>query len=310
MIDLSLFQQACKLLPLGVFIVDKDLSFLFWNQWLENKSKLNEKSVLGKKFEELFPDVKSARFEWAVEQVIEYKNPQVLSQILNSHLLPLKLGKEISEEHEYMPQHVEIIPLELDKETYAMVTITDVTESVFQKKTLFEMAYNLEEDSFHDTLTNCYNRRFLRRWIGEQFKLAKIQQFGISCCLFDLDNFKPINDKYGHEVGDRVLKDFVNLVESLLRNTDIFVRYGGEEFVLMLPMCPAKKALSIAENIRSALEQESIAGLIRGKITCSIGVAEWDCKNPVDAEVLVKMADEAMYCAKTQGKNQVQIYNH
>jgi diguanylate cyclase (GGDEF)-like protein len=300
-INAALFRQACVFLPLGVFFIDANKKIIFWNKWLEIKTGVSEKQIVGKQLDHVFPEINNPRFDWAIEQVIFYKSPQVLSQILNHHLIPIKLKKN---EANYMPQHIELLPIGDDKNNLAMVIISDMTEMVAQKQALLMKASALEQDSYHDVLTSSYNRRYMWSWLEKEFAKAVEEESTISCILLDLDHFKPINDSYGHEVGDKVLKEFRCLCQSYLRASDIFVRYGGEEFVILLSKCSLKNSFLIANKINKGLACASIAGLPQGRVTCSSGLACWNYQNPISAKRLVSEADKAMYVAKSLGRNQ------
>ncbi|BAU23791.1 hypothetical protein THC_1426 [Caldimicrobium thiodismutans] len=162
------------------------------------------------------------------------------------------------------------------------------------------------ELSIRDPLLGIYNRRFLIEMLKKEEKKAKRTGKPFSIILADLDHFKKINDTYGHFVGDRILKEFSDLVGSLIRGMDYFARFGGEEFLIMLPEISKDSAVLVAERIRKALEKHEIL-ISEGqtiKLTASFGVAEY----PADAlnyEGLIKKADTRLYQAKAEGRNRV-----
>ncbi len=116
----------------------------------------------------------------------------------------------------------------------------------------------LESEAAIDPLTKCYNRRSLDRFI--QRDIAHAQRYGtdLSVIMFDLDNFKKINDLYGHQAGDEVLKSISILIPSLIRKSDYLARYGGEEFTLVLPDTPLYNAVTLAEKVRKAIMAHAI----------------------------------------------------
>jgi diguanylate cyclase (GGDEF)-like protein len=124
-------------------------------------------------------------------------------------------------------------------------------------------------------------------------ELARAARSGQPLCvaLIDLDNFKAFNDQHGHQAGDRLLKAAGAAWWANLRKTDLLVRYGGEEFAVLLPDCGLDDAMAIAERLRTAQPEG----------TCSIGVAAWDADETEDE--LLRRADEAMYAAKASGRN-------
>ncbi|ARN76358.1 hypothetical protein BST96_09635 [Oceanicoccus sagamiensis] len=160
-----------------------------------------------------------------------------------------------------------------------------------------------------DDLTQLLNRRaFTKRYNDE---LVRAQRYGdiFSVLLLDLDLFKKVNDRYGHEAGDRVLKAVADLLREDTRESDICGRFGGEEFILLLPKTPLAEAVVYAERLCQHFRQYPI-GLRDDKsvtITASIGVVEWS-KDDVDEATILK-ADKALYKAKSEGRDQVAIYN-
>jgi len=156
-----------------------------------------------------------------------------------------------------------------------------------------------------DPLTNLYNRRHCQEVVEREFSRAKRYGSDLSIAMFDIDNFKKINDNYGHQFGDEVIKQVSKIVLSSLRNTDFAFRYGGEEILAVLTNSSAQKALIPIERIRAKVENypfefndEDI------KVTISAGVSSTQ-EELSSAEALTKMADEALYKAKNSGKNKV-----
>jgi len=185
----------------------------------------------------------------------------------------------------------------------------------FIKKYLEEAAPILESQrlfqitrmqSLKDPLTNCYNRRFLEEYIVKYEHLAKRQGNTVGIFMLDIDHFKMVNDTYGHQAGDTILKKFASVVRDSIRASDLVFRYGGEEFVVLLPEIKSGAGINVAEKIRTNVESTHIkvdSGVIV-HITVSIGVAEF----PQDARSLkeaIKFADIALYKAKKSGRNKV-----
>ncbi len=162
----------------------------------------------------------------------------------------------------------------------------------------------LEDAASVDPLTNCYNRRALNSYIGHHIANAKRYGGDLSLVLFDLDDFKKINDLYGHSAGDEVLREVSAMVLSSIRRSDYLVRYGGEEFVLILPNTSFSAALELAERLRAVIETRTIpVGKERIALTASFGVTA--LRNGEDFEALLAEADCMLYRAKAAGKNRV-----
>lgn len=155
-----------------------------------------------------------------------------------------------------------------------------------------------------DPLTSIYNRRKFNEVLSYELRRDKRYPSGLSLILCDLDNFKRINDVYGHHVGDEVLKSFANMISLSTRSSDTLARWGGEEFVLLLPETGFETAIQIAEKIRQQTENTLFPKV--GKITVSFGVTQY--LDGDTAEVLFKRADEALYKAKSNGRNRVEIH--
>lgn len=195
--------------------------------------------------------------------------------------------------------------VELDlAEQQALITLFDITES-YAKRALLELqTKELEKMATTDSLTGVYNRNKLKEVAIYEFKKIKRERYPLSLIIFDIDHFKQVNDRYGHNVGDYVLKTIASLVQSLIRSSDTFARWGGEEFIILAPNTALENALYLAEKLRAAIEKYNFDFV--EKVTCSFGVAEF--ANNVDFEGLVERADKALYAAKRSGRNRVESF--
>jgi len=162
----------------------------------------------------------------------------------------------------------------------------------------------INELAIRDELTGIHNRRFLLDLVDKEKERADRNGSEFCLCLFDIDFFKRINDTYGHAAGDTVLRAFARTVQDQLRALDAFGRYGGEEFLLMLPETPAASAIALAERVRGAVEGlRCTDGERTITLTVSAGVAEYRLGEKV-AQTIVR-ADQALYLAKSGGRNRV-----
>jgi diguanylate cyclase (GGDEF)-like protein len=167
----------------------------------------------------------------------------------------------------------------------------------------------LQKQTVRDPLTGLYNRRYMAEILENEFARASRYQTDLSCILFDLDFFKNINDTYGHAFGDLVLREFSDCFKQLARQTDIPIRYGGEEFMLLLTNTDIEGARSLAEKIRSAGEKKTYDdGTNSATVTVSMGVASVKQHQPSDGRELVAFADKALYRAKAEGRNRAKVY--
>ena len=159
----------------------------------------------------------------------------------------------------------------------------------------------LLEASIRDELTGLYNRRFLMSRLHEEFERARRQGSSLGLLMMDLDNFKDVNDEYGHQVGDQVLRSVAQTLAGILREYDIAGRYGGEEFVVVSVETGIDDLVRLAERIRARIESAVHCKVPGVRITISIGVASLaDDDTP---ETLLKRADDALYRAKNEGRN-------
>lgn len=162
----------------------------------------------------------------------------------------------------------------------------------------------LECMSVTDTLTGLRNRRYLYDRLEQEWTTPDFEQSPLSCMMMDVDHFKKINDSYGHDVGDTVLKQVADILKHSIRNNDIISRHGGEEFVVICPNTNQQQTRELAEQIRACVETETVGLIPRHDqpITVSIGVVSRN-KDITNPDKLLKLADEAMYSAKHDGRN-------
>lgn len=166
----------------------------------------------------------------------------------------------------------------------------------------------LETQSIKDPLTGLYNRRFMDETLKRELARSERNGSNLSVVMLDLDNFKHLNDVYGHSAGDAVLRAVSALIMRSLRSFDIACRFGGEELIVILPECSAEAAASGAETIRASLEEMSLTD--HGQtftVTASFGIASTETCGD-DQTSLLKAADSALYAAKRLGKNRVESW--
>ncbi|MBN7773594.1 GGDEF domain-containing protein [Clostridium aminobutyricum] len=154
-----------------------------------------------------------------------------------------------------------------------------------------------------DGLTNLLNRKTFILRSRALISLCVRKQEQISFLLIDIDDFKKINDMYGHFIGDAVLQDFANTLRKQLRDYDLFGRYGGEEFAILLPEADEKNVKEVAERLRSTIENSSVDIDLEIKYTISVGFCSITPKRETTIDMLYKICDQALYTAKAHGKN-------
>ena len=184
-----------------------------------------------------------------------------------------------------------------------MKTFADQAAVAIEKARLFDRAQHLATT---DGLTGVLNRRHLLELAQREFERTRRYHHALSALMIDLDHFKRVNDTYGHPIGDQALIALANVCQKNLRPSDIFGRYGGEEFLVLLPETPHAQAMEVAERLRSQIEQivlETERGPVR--FTASVGAATMTEQENIDLDRLIIQADDALYVAKAAGRNRV-----
>jgi len=186
--------------------------------------------------------------------------------------------------------------------------LTTMANLVGSVKAINKYTHDLEYYAAHDPLTGLYNQRLFNDLLEYEVKRSTHHKYPFSLFVIDCDNFKPINDGYGHAFGDIFLQEFARLLDENKRDEDILARYGGDEFTLILPEADTKEALEVAHKIGKAVEDFKILATDQKYVgvTVSIGVATYPehAKNPKE---LFLIADDMMYKAKEQGKNSIRV---
>lgn len=210
----------------------------------------------------------------------------------------LTVQKNISEElkrHKYeLEQLVDERTNELTKTNIAL------QEEIRERK---KAEVELGRLATTDPLTLLFNRRKFDELLEYEMERDRRYRSGLSILFCDIDNFKRINDKFGHDVGDSILSTFASKVKNSVRKSDIVARWGGEEFVLLIPNTTAEIARTIAEKIRKMIENTDFP--IVGKVTASFGVTHMLGED--NRDTVIKRADEALYSAKEKGRNRVEV---
>lgn len=219
-----------------------------------------------------------------------YLQPQMEGMVWNDYVLEHK-------EHEHKAKitrngktsifTVDVQKMEYDDRLRQVVVFSDIT--------------NLNNLATVDRLTQVINRFEFDKMLGHSIAVSRRYGRAISILLVDIDHFKSINDVYGHLIGDEVLKAFSELLRHQIRQSDIVARWGGEEFIILLPDTSLSAAITMAEALRQRIEVHPFVRI--GNLTCSIGVAEFN--GIEEADDLLRRADEKLYTAKNSGRNRV-----
>jgi two-component system cell cycle response regulator len=231
----------------------------------------------------------------AAEKIIKTTNSEAVFNFIKPKIIEsLKKGTSNLNEVLAISYNDRFCDLKIIKvDDYILINCIDVTHL---KKEIEE----IEDKSLKDELTGAYNRKKIDKIIDE------LNNKEICLIIFDIDNFKKINDTYGHLKGDEVLQKLSNEVKKHLRSDDIFVRWGGEEFIVLLKNSTLKNAQKIAEKLKNVINSIEIDEV--GNFSCSFGVACGFIENKSDFDKILKKSDDALYLAKNNGKNRVEVY--
>ena len=162
----------------------------------------------------------------------------------------------------------------------------------------------VEELAATDPLTGLYNRRHFSRVLEQLFSESERMDTHLSCVMIDLDGYKQLNDTYGHAMGDQLLAVAGRVIMANMRKMDIAARYGGDEFILLLPHASSEDAVRVAQRIREEYYQGSALLMKREEgVTMSLGIVSRICSKPSGGDQLVMLADAALYQAKAAGRN-------
>ena len=191
--------------------------------------------------------------------------------------------------------YINISIIDEDKHIY-LITLTDITKMTIEK-------VKTEHKAYFDGLTQIYNRNKFEEFFKQEIARVKRYKHPLSIAILDIDHFKKFNDTYGHLIGDEVLIQIANTVNEKVRNTDMFARWGGEEFVILFVETKLKDAIKTSELLRHCVQKTEHK--TAGKVTVSFGVTQF--KDDDTMESLFKRCDEALYLAKENGRNRVEF---
>jgi diguanylate cyclase (GGDEF)-like protein len=307
----ELMRFVIERINVGIFVLDRDLRVVLWNRFLAAHSGRAPAEVIGRGLFDCFPELPRAWLERKIRGVFLLKNFAFTSWQQRPYVLKLPHHRPVAGGVDFMQQDCTFLPLRgPDGEAdFVCVVVNDATDTCISQRRLAEALARLEEQSERDGLTGVYNRRKLERRLAVEFQ--RVERYGgaLSYLIFDLDHFKRVNDTYGHLAGDEVIRHAARTAVGVLRATDFVGRYGGEEFVALLPGVAIDGARVAAERLREAVARAPVA--FEGDAiaaTVSIGAAEY--RPGLDRpEVLMRRADIALYASKAAGRNRVTCWH-
>ena len=207
---------------------------------------------------------------------------------------------------DYIPKPFDEI--ELNARIYACLRTKALQDELKRKnRQLMELLEKVEILASTDPLTELFNRRRFEAVLEKEFKRAIRYNSPLACLMIDIDYFKKINDGHGHNTGDKVLQEIAEIIKTTVRETDVAARWGGEEFVVLLPQTEKDAALHSASRVRKAISAHKFKSLTDKEITVSIGIASLPNPSIDTGEKLIDASDIAMYEAKRKGRNRTEM---
>jgi diguanylate cyclase (GGDEF)-like protein len=297
-------------IDVGVVLLDRQYCVQVWNTFMENRSGHSPDQVYKQSIFSIFPELDEDWFRHKVESVVTLGTPAFTIWEQRPYLVRFKNYRPITGQEEFMYQNSTILPLQSANSSIEQVCliIYDVTDVAANKKQLQTANGQLQQLARTDRLTGLSNRGYWEECLAHEYARHRRYQSSAALVMFDIDHFKKVNDTYGHPAGDKVIQAVAAAVREQMRDTDYAGRYGGEEFVILLPDIDSAGAQVFAERLR-----QRIAALVvsheehRISFTVSLGVA--DLNLPMDEyKQLIERADQALYASKKGGRNQTKVY--
>ena len=315
----SLFSQVLNQVNIGTIVVDQNLNIVMWNAWLEQFTKITKEQSIGQKIQHICPRFGEKIFYEILQKSLFSGQRRFCSGALHyTFILPANKTQD-----DMIRQNMQIGPVYYNENTYALIQIMDITSHlnrVYQLKNVIK-ALEVENEhikvserinkhqALHDCLTKLPNRTLLGEQLNLAISYAQRNAKLLAVLFLDLDEFKQVNDNFGHPYGDELLRGVSERLQSCIRKSDLLSRLGGDEFIIVLSQVKTKQAVSIiAQKVIRAFEQPFEIYDQAVFITISIGISLYP-SDTLDAEDLIKKADIAMYRRKKSGKNSFTFFD-
>jgi len=308
--ELHRLMGMLRSIDVGLIVLDEEFTIKVWNDFMTNHSGVRGEHIIGGNLFDTFGDLPK---EWLINKtksVFMLNNSAFTTWEQRPYLFRFKNYQPITGAAEFMYQNITFLPLSSADGTvdHLGIIIYDVTDVAVGKIQIEQANEELKKLSRTDGLTKLNNRAYWEECLVNEFNRAQRTKESVSLIMFDIDHFKNVNDTYGHQAGDEVIRLTAQKLLATIRGTDIAGRYGGEEFgVILIDTC-AKDAMIIAERLRKRIEALTVKFEdLKIKFTISIGIAEFNEKI-TDHIGWLGASDKALYYCKENGRNQVHIY--
>ena len=283
-------------------VTDKSLNILEFNRGFKNLLNLSESPAGNNLKEYLLPESYQALSlpggEEYLESRLNFKGHNSPAYVISCHIFNVEEGFIFFGERPVITSDDIVARMSILNEE-----LTNLSRELNKKNIALERANaTITRLSRTDAMTGLPNRGYFMEVLKKNFSYSNRQQVPLSIIMADLDYFKSVNDTYGHQVGDQVLISFARLLQEESREEDLPARFGGEEFIILLPHTVLEEAVAMAERIRKKLEGREMPST-GVTVTASLGVVQLEEGDTMDS--LLKRVDEALYRAKEEGRNQV-----
>lgn len=310
MTGLHWMMQMLQTVDVGLVVLDRQQNIQLWNSFMENHSGIRTSKARDENLFSLFPDLPEAWLKQKIESVFSLDSRAYSTWEQRPYLFRFKSYRPLTGKSEHMYQNITIIPLTgMDKSvSHVCILVYDVTDIATSKLELEKANQELARLSRTDRLTGLNNRGHWEERLSQEFRRCKRTKGTSTLIMFDIDHFKKVNDTYGHQAGDEVIRVVAHSLMQIQRETDVTGRYGGEEFGIILPDTDARQALSMAERLRQHIEASPVT--YEGQMiafTISLGIREFS-DDLSDHTQWLEHSDQALYQSKRGGRNQSRIF--
>ncbi len=305
-------------LNMGIVVIDDAFRVVYVNRWIASKMSVLSDSIISHSLEALSDKFALPAYRKVVEQVFETGRGRFLSGAIHQSFF---VGAD-DLAGDSIRQNLQLERLNYQGKRVVMIQVTDVTAHNYKVKQMRHFIKKLEVENssikqsevqsrimaLHDALTQIPNRTFFLERLKETVALADEKASAFGLFFIDMDHLKPINDTYGHQVGDDVIKTFAERLKESIRSSDFVARLSGDEFAIIMTHESSRAHLEmVARRILESVRAPIRAGGHTIYLTCSIGIALY-CGEDVSEEALIDKADRALYQVKRNGRNGYKFY--